>query len=285
MSKHKTKIGWTHQDGFIGETWNPVTGCTPISPGCDNCYAQAMLGRKLPGHSGKGVVCHHDRLDIIKTWKMPRCVFLCSMGDLFHEEVGNQFIALVWLTMARCPQHRFLVLTKRATRMRSLVNDLRSWCYGGSDISLWKGHTWPLPNVALGVSVENQEMADERIPLLLDTPAAMRFVSVEPMIEPVHFEPKWLSWQSKPRVDWAICGGETGAGCRTMKAEWAFDLKKQCWLAGQWCRVGLDEDGGYEDRTVPFYFKQMSKKAAIPVGLQIRQFPVWPPATDAGEEA
>jgi len=209
-----TKIEWCQNpDGTPGETWNPVTGCSKVSAGCANCYAERMV-KRLAGRFGYpennpfAVTLQEDRLEQPLRWTKPRGVFVCSMGDLFHEDVGDLALQLVFSIMASASEHTFYVLTKRPERMRQWVRRLR-WVRGvlplelppfraphlltcvaapQPDIDVEKAGGVPLEvdwvpsNVWLGVSVENQAAADERIPLLLDTPAAVRFVSCEPLL-------------------------------------------------------------------------------------------------------
>lgn len=220
----KTKIEWaTH-------TWNPVTGCSPVSEGCQNCYA-ARMAKRLAGRSGYPkddpfrVTFHPDRLAQPLKWKKPSRIFICSMGDLFHEEVPFNDIACILGIMAACQHHTFMVLTKRPANMLEFFKWLGRMAEGKSMIEVfphdshgWRcrhllkaaalGATengkiavhslegWPLPNVWLGVTAENQARADERIPILLQIPAAKRFVSIEPMLGPVDIA-RWLliSWQ------------------------------------------------------------------------------------------
>lgn len=242
-----TTIEWTDQ------TWNPTTGCDRVSPGCDNCYALTMAKRlKAMGSEkyqrdgdprtsgpGFGVSVHEDALTLPFSWRKPRKVFVNSMSDLFHAEVQDEFIAEVFSVMARTPQHTYQVLTKRHARMRSLLNrpSFRD------NLAMW-GQPWPLPNVWLGVSVENQHWADIRIPALLDTPAAVRFISAEPLLGPVDLhryvgEPSGLSGDWTRLLDWVIAGGESGRGARPMNPYWPADIAEQCSAAG-----------------VPFLFKQ-----------------------------
>ncbi len=221
-----TKIEW------CDETWNPVTGCSPASDGCKNCYASRMIGRNLPhmGHEGpfSRVQFHPDRLDQPLRWKKPRRIFVCSMGDLFHEDVKEEWINSVLRVAADTTRHTFMLLTKRPGRMSAYLN-----------------RKWDIPkNVWLGVTAENQATFDERIPILLQTPAAKRFVSVEPMLGPVDlgvYGHRMGSPKSAIRgvIDWVIVGGETGPGARPMHPDWARGLRDQCQAAG-----------------VPFFFKQ-----------------------------
>lgn len=264
-------------------SWNPVSGCTPISEGCQNCYAKRMANR-LRGRCGYPadepfkVTLHKDRLEEPLRWKKPRRVFVCSMGDLFHENVPFEYIAKVWQTMNNAEQHTFLVLTKRPKRMAEFLS-LLAWYNHDREVEpaeavLGTGGKYTLPNVCLGVTVENQAYADERIPILLQIPAAVRFISVEPMLGSVDVsyylsycgscnapinkkDPSWrwngICWEHKcpsnhPQlgyfaaytgVDWVICGGETGPGARPMHPDWVQSLRDQC-----------------RDARVPFFFKQ-----------------------------
>lgn len=236
-----TKIEWTN------ETWNVVTGCSKISPGCAHCYADRM-SKRLAGRCrypaaphNFDVTLHPDRLEEPLRWKKPRRVFVVSMGDLFHDDVPDEFIDRVFTVMGRkCPNHTFQVLTKRPERMLE-------WHKRYCD-AMMRGENSPYPNVWLGVTAENQEQADKRIPVLLQTPAAVRFVSVEPMLGPVDLS-EWLGithdeyygkWTVDERgcisgkwwPDWVICGGETGPGARPMHPDWARSLRDQCQAAG-----------------------------------------------------
>ena len=262
----KTSIEWTDA------SWNPVVGCTEVSPGCANCYAARLAStrlKNLPDYKGLAAKlkseiqfpnCHphgipegkvqprwtgetrllRDRLEEPLHWRTPRRIFVCDMGDLFHETMDKPDIWPIFEVMQRCPQHTFQVLTKRADRMRAFVN---AWC---ADRPM-------LPNVWLGVSVENQHFANERIPLLLETPAAVRFLSCEPLLGDIdllkadaraHALCGYYSSETKENrplglLHWVICGGESGSGARPMHPDWARSLRDQCVAAG-----------------VPFLFKQ-----------------------------
>lgn len=231
MAEHSA-IEWTDA------TWNPVTGCTKVSPACANCYIE----RTIPFRTKRRVFVkghiplefHRNRLSQPLNWAYPRMVFVNSLSDLFHPDVPATFIAEVFAVMQRTPQHTYQVLTKRADRMLHLLGD------PPSDVA------WPLPNVWLGVSVENQTLADARIPLLLQTPAAVRFLSCEPLLGPLNLT-GYVSLNGKcfnsagytDSLDWVIAGGESGPRVRPTRIEWARSLRDQCVAAG-----------------VPFFWKQ-----------------------------
>lgn len=235
----KSRIEWTDR------VWNPTTGCTKVSAGCANCYAEREAGRWWGYRKFSDVRCHPDRLDIPIYWKKPVRIFVDSMSDLFHDDVPDEFIEKVWLIMMHSPRHTFQILTKRPKRMLDFVTT-----------KLYPGETKPHFNcrhIWLGVSVEDQKTADERIPLLLETSAAVRFVSVEPMLGHIDllqsvFQPgAWsdINLAVLPSaiktvgIDWVICGGESGPNARPMHPDWARSLRDQCVKAN-----------------VPFFFKQ-----------------------------
>jgi protein gp37 len=262
-----TKIEWTE------ETWNPITGCTKVSPGCTHCYAERMA-RRLAGRYGYpeaphqfDVTLHEDRLEQPFSWRKPTTGFVCSMGDLFHRDVPDEWIDRVWATMLLCPQHTFQVLTKRAERLPRYLSRIEhdpdfpntSLRYARvlqaarvirakrpdllrvpiSDPAICPGR-----NIWLGVTAEDQLRADERIPLLLQAPAAIRFVSIEPMLGPVDLrQAHEMAYDhgvpATRRLSWVICGGETGPGARPVHPDWVRDLRDQCVAAG-----------------VPFFFKK-----------------------------
>ncbi|MGE0725866.1 MAG: phage Gp37/Gp68 family protein [Alphaproteobacteria bacterium] len=314
----KSQIEWTDA------TWNPIVGCSVISPGCTNCYAMRQAARiekmNPTGGSGSNYVNHYDgttrpskagpvwtgkiavaRDDLFLkplSWRRPRMIFVNSMGDLFHEAIPDAAIDRAFAVMALAPQHTFQLLTKRAARMRAYMTSrsgddhLTAWAMAHPRGSLpitahevtarhWpvatEEHrrlyratrpTFPLPNVSLGVSAEDQARADERIPELLATPAAARFVSAEPLLGAVDFTalafpkscdcvghaPTLDALQATAycagccegperldlgRLDWIIVGGESGPGARPMHPDWARSIRDQCAAAG-----------------VPFFFKQ-----------------------------
>jgi len=238
-----TKIEWTRgDDGTAGATWNPVTGCDEVSAGCDHCYAEtfAERWRGIPGHhfeNGFDVTLRPERLDAPLRWRKPKRIFVNSMSDLFHESVPEAFIAGVFAVMAAAGQHTFQLLTKRHGRMRSLLSRGELGSDGFPDMveeamaefthaSL---DTWPLPNVWLGVSAEDQQWWDIRVPALLETPAAVRFVSAEPLLGPIDMR---LAGGGDPAPDWLIVGGESGPGSRPMAVEWVRDMLAQCHRPG-----------------------------------------------------
>ncbi len=260
MSEHST-IEWTDA------TWNPVTGCTKVSEGCRNCYmARTVPRQKLDPWK---VTLHPDRLEIPLHWRRPRKIFVNSLSDLFHEDVPDAFIDQVFFTMGQCSAivkrwtsrycHTFQILTKRPQRMRDYFIGVEKrkpkW------LGLRGLLDFHLRNVWLGVSVEDQATADERIPLLLQTPFAVRFVSVEPLLGSVSL--RWLSAfpESAPytaehpsghtdhldglrRLDWIIVGGESGPGARPMHPDWVRSIREQCQAAN-----------------VPLFFKQWGEWA------------------------
>jgi protein gp37 len=208
------------------------------------------------------VMTHEDRLDQPLRWTKPRKVFVNSMSDLFHEDVPDAFIDRVFAVMALAPQHTFQILTKRAERMREYMSGRRTR-RGDRAVRpherraprIAKGsYSWPLPNVWLGVSVENQHFADERIPLLLQTPAAVRFISAEPLLGPVDLA-HWLDDipSGSRRLDWVIVGGESGPGARPFDLAWARSIVQQCQAAG-----------------VPVFVKQLGASAATPATYSCR---------------
>jgi protein gp37 len=220
----RSTIEWTEA------TWNPVTGCDRVSPGCDHCYALTLAARlKAMGSPkyqydgdprtsgpGFGVTLHPDELAVPRRWRRPRRVFVNSMSDLFHPRVPAEFIAEVFAVMAATPQHSYQVLTKRPKRARSLLRNL---------------NTPPLRNVWVGVSVEDDQRTD-RVTVLRETPAAIRFLSCEPLLGP-------LPSLDLDGIDWVIVGGESGPEARRMREAWVTEIRDNCLDAG-----------------IPFFFKQ-----------------------------
>ena len=321
-------------------TWNPVTGCTKVSPGCAHCYAEGVATRFWPTRYPKienvepnrcgtliltkrprqftDVMTHADRLDQPLRWKKPRKVFVNSMSDLFHEDVPDAFIDQVFAVMALAPRHTFQILTKRAERMREymnapgrvdrvadvigfgespgthrvpyehrsdVANHLLGKCIAGKSVSGLP--VWPLPNVWLGVSVENQRFADERIPLLLQTPAAVRFISAEPLLGPIDVRPYmpnklWNdlpSWK-EPELEWVIVGGESGPGARPMQLEWAESVVVQCrgarvpvfvkQLGSSWRGISFRVADGINQRITD---RKGGDPSEWPEDLRVREFP------------
>lgn len=290
----KTRIEWTEA------TWNPITGCSLASPGCTNCYAMQLAGTRMKHHaSRKGLTresggrpkwtgevrFNREWLDQPLRWKRPRMIFVCAHGDLFHENVPDEWIDEVFAVMALCPQHTFQVLTKRSARMREYLSGNCAANYVAVDPEgkFKAQEAWPLPNVWLGVSVEDQQRADERIPDLLATPAAVRWLSCEPLLGAVDLtaiqaprycaedhETDWkfnslihgsdCYWYDcgdgftdggdgpyrEHGIDWVVAGGESGPGARPMHSDWVRSLRDQC---------AADD--------VPFFFKQWGQWAPV----------------------
>ena len=220
----ESKIEWTQM------TWNPVTGCTKISAGCKHCYAERMAKRlQAMGveryRNAFKVALHEDLVDLPLHWKQPRLVFVNSMSDLFHEKVPADFIRRVFATMEHCPQHNFQILTKRSGRLRELAHNL----------------PWPA-NVWMGVSVEDGRVTG-RMGDLRQVPAAIRFLSCEPLIGP-------LENLDLDGIHWVIVGGESGPKARPMNPAWVESIYAQCREAGvpfffkQWGGVRKDLTGG-----------------------------------------
>ena len=223
-----TKIEWAH------ETWNPVSGCTPISEGCQNCYAKRMANR-LRGRYGYDkddpfkITLHPSQFYKLDKWKKPRMIFVVSMGDLFHPDVPADWIDQVVMAADAHPQHTFLFLTKRPQRMSH----------------------WRFPdNAWIGVTAENKKRYHERWSVLMKIPATVHFVSVEPMLNYININ------QFLEKPDWVICGAETGPGARPMNPEWVSDLFDQCNIA-----------------EIPFFFKKESKGLPVPNYIKVREYP------------
>lgn len=262
-----TTIEWTDA------TWNPITGCTLVSEGCRHCYAATLAATRLKNHPSRTglarinaageakftgeVRLNKDWLDQPLRWGRPRRIFVCAHGDLFHEAVPDEWIDHVFAVMALAPQHTFQVLTKRPERAREYLSSLLrefgqlvGWTVrfrdaarkAGAllgDLSSIRATTWPLPNVWIGTSVEDEATADARIPHLLATPAAVRFVSAEPLLGPV-------SGVDLSGIHWVIVGGESGKHARPMHPDWARSLRDQCVSA-----------------EVPFFFKQWGEWVSV----------------------
>jgi protein gp37 len=284
-----TKIEWTDA------TWNVINGCSVTSPGCTNCYAMRLAGTRMKSHPTRAGLTVDSKAGPVWTgevrfnekvllqplrWRRPRRIFVCAHGDLFHDAVPDDWIDRVFAVMALAPQHQFQVLTKRPQRMRAwfdrydaahdhncadMVADAIAALQGRPDAGGADRRgpdDWPLPNVWLGVSVEDQARADERIPDLLATPAAVRWLSCEPLLGPVDLTglgrvtagPFNALTGAAPfhpthdfgSIDWVVAGGESGPGARPMNPAWARQLRDACAQAG-----------------TPFLFKQWGEWVAV----------------------
>lgn len=338
----KTGIQWTDA------TWNPTRGCRRVSPGCVNCYAEKVAARfcgdglpyegliRLGKWNGEARFVP-DKLDLPLRWRKPRRIFVDSMSDLFYEGFTDDQIAAVFGVMAACPQHTFQVLTKRTDRalkwFERVARDARTCNAGrGMDVPAFclahaQRHSaagalamnvaetyarpWPLPNVWIGASVENQEYADKRIPDLLKIPAAVRFVSYEPALGPVDFR-KWLDWQeyrkcshchainpdglrcitcglpglAYPAIDWIIVGGESGTGARPFDMAWARSMLEQA-RDGEQCGrkpavfvkqlgarpMGRDCEHGRSGQPCRFNDPKGGDMSEWPEDLRVREWP------------
>lgn len=296
-----TTIEWTD------ETWNPTTGCDRVSPGCDHCYALPMAKRLKAMEAGRidlellplsrakyqtdgdphtsgpgfGIAMHERELAAPLRWSRPRKVFVNSMSDLFHAGVTDEFLARVFAVMAATPHHTYQILTKRHGRMRSLLRSdafrvltkdahVRMQLSGVLPYRPLVINVWPLKNVWLGVSVEDQKRADLRIPALIETPAAVRFLSCEPLLGPVSLS-RWLIPADFPRhigasgpvyasgtrflnkgIGWVIAGGESGPRARPVEPDWIRLLRDQCAPA-----------------CVPFFFKQWGGRTPKTSGREL----------------
>lgn len=238
-----TKIEWADA------TWNPITGCSKISEGCEHCYAERMI-KRFPKIYPNGFMptFHENRLEAPLKWKKPKRIFVCSMGDLFHENVHIEWVYKVFDVMKRCPQHTFLLLTKRpliaeVTQLGWLENH---------NMSL------PLPNVWLGVTVEHHIHTD-RMAILQRANFAHRFVSLEPLLSTIHIGLYLFAsaYDGRP-IEWVIVGGETGPGARPMKPEWIRYIRDEC-----------------VKREIPFFFKKWGagNSSRILDGQEWNEFP------------
>ena len=278
----QSKIEWTEK------VWNPVIGCSKVSAGCKNCYAETMSNRlammggslqedtwaayseilrfdydnpKYPNGLAKGfngkIKIMYDRISQPLHWKKPSMIFVNSMSELFHEKISFNIIDSIFANMEICKQHTFQILTKRPQRAIEYFK--------------WRLSQYPqtYDNVWLGVSVENQATANERIPLLLQTPATVRWISVEPMLEKIKIRntniiPLKFSWLKSTGIDWVVVGCESGHNRRECKLEWVEDIIEQC-----------------KQANVPAFVKQIQIKGIVeknienfPEHLQIRQYPL-----------
>ncbi len=325
-----TAIQWTDK------TWNPVRGCSRVSPGCDNCYAMKVAHRfSGPGYPYEGLTTLRkgradwsgiarfvpEMLDAPLRWRQPARIFVNSMSDLFHHSVTNEEIAAVFGVMAACSQHTFQVLTKRADRMREWfgwvnrdapIHPAVDTCVHAAERVIGRTITgqfapWPLSNVWLGVSAEDQQRADERIPHLLAAPAAVRFVSAEPLLGPLdltrYMWPTHWSWDARFKspeealaagsfaekrrqclvsaharfIDWVIVGGESGPGARLADLAHHRSIIEQCRAAGvavfhkQAGANVIDSDFGLHPLTLRD--RKGGDPAEWPPDVRVRQFP------------
>lgn len=291
-----TKIEWTEK------TWNPVVGCTKVSPGCQNCYAERMAFRlgcmnpmskyrevisykPLPAHWNGQVCCDEKSLEIPLHWRTPRMIFVCSMSDLFHESVPFEFIDKVIETTEVTPWHTYQILTKRPERMLEYFK----WRFNNADqhtLDNTKAVQWRinhnientslvLPNLWLGVTAENQEMADKRIPILLQIPAAVRFVSIEPMLGDMDIS--WIWRNHDPLtdnvIDWAIVGGESGPKARLCKNEWIRNIVEQCKSASVPVFIKQIHKLEYQKSKKTIKAKVVKDINLFPPDLRIREYP------------
>lgn len=293
MADHSL-IEWTDA------TWNPITGCTVVSPGCTNCYAMRLAGTRLKHHPSRAgltidtkagpvwngeVRLNRQWLHQPSDWKKPRMIFVCAHGDLFHESVPDQWLLDVLTVMAVNGHHTFQVLTKRSNRARQflsrpdLLEDIYANWYGFSD-GAREVQSWPLHNVWIGVSAEDQARAEERVPDLLATPAAVRFLSAEPLLGPIdltaicaghyfidairgrkyHDAPDGVASATEAcaALDQVIVGGESGRGARPVHPDWVRWMRNDC------------AEGG-----VPFFFKQWG--SYLPAGQMMSNGRLWSP--------
>lgn len=308
----RTHIEWTDA------TWQIITGCDVLSPGCTNCYAMRLAGTRLRHHPTRAGLTRQTKagpvwngevrfnealLDQPLRWRKPRRIFVCAHGDLFYEKVPDAWIDRVFAVMALCPQHTFQVLTKRAARMREYIprpaplTDLMSTAkliFPDRDHREIYKRNWPLPNVWLGVSVEDQTRADERIPLLLDTPAAVRWISAEPLLGPVDFEGMWIDFPDPgmhvnmlERLDWVVAGGESAQNKpgRPMHPDWVRSLRDQCRAVGvafnfkQWGDVQPGSDLHYDKHT----FCMDREGRTVPAPARAGDFPKGSSSADGWE--
>lgn len=278
-------MGGTSGIEWTDATWNPVSGCMKVSDGCKNCYAERLFPRAYASAAAAGrkftdVVLHHDRLGIPLQWRRKRMVFVNSMSDLFHADVPDEFIERALTTTAHA-QHVFQILTKRPERMREVM---RRW----TDMN---GR--PQPNLWLGVSVEDQATANARIPLLLQTPAAVRFVSAEPLLGPVDvtnylrpFVVRQASNGLNEKLDWVVVGGESGRKARPCNVAWIRSIKDQCMAAGVPVFVKQlgarpydgeepdhDPNGADEPRWMHLKDRKGGDMEEWPLDLRVREYP------------
>lgn len=234
-----TKIEWTDA------TWNPVTGCSVVSPGCTHCYAMKLAGTRLAHHPSRAGLTRDTKAGPVWNgtlrfneewltqplhWKRPRMVFVCAHGDLFHEDLPDEWLDKIFAVMDQAKHHRFQVLTKRSQRMRDYIRfryelPPHIMAFYDDEAGAEPKRGWQPPkNVWLGVSAEDQERWDQRVKDLRETPAAVRFVSAEPLLGPIN--------DDMHKLHWVIVGGESGRGARPMHPDWARQIQDACAAAG-----------------------------------------------------
>lgn len=264
---------------WCDETWNPLTGCTRVSDGCKNCWAFELHDRRHRAYlDGKKLAPQYaqpfsevqmleERLEQPSRWRKPRRIFVNSMSDLFHPAVHDLFRSDVFGVMDATPRHTYIILTKRPQEMLDWFNRIKHPREVGA-VQKWsmgidqKTEVWPLPNVILGISAENQKTLDARTPLLFQTPAAARAISLEPLLGPVDCTGALLL---EPPLDWLIVGGESGPKARPMHPDWPLAVAAQCRAAG-----------------VPFFCKQSGAWRPKSWGARATNGRRWGTLTTAG---
>jgi protein gp37 len=244
-------------------TWNPFIGCVKVSAGCKHCYAERLVNGRLRGHFGTLDVKGDDRWTQPLRWQRPRRIFVTSLSDPFWDQVPTDLVDRMFAVMALAPRHTFQLLTKRADRMRAYLTDpqteariILAAIEFAANPGLKLSMAWPLANVHLGVSTENNDTLNQRAAILLDTPASVHWLSMEPLLGPTPDLRGWLGgdfWRSsapeiRNRIDWVVAGGESGPGARAMDPAWVRELRDQCQAAG-----------------VPFLFKQWGEFAPVTI--------------------
>lgn len=257
---NKTKIEWTDA------RWNPITGCTKVSQGCKNCYAETIAKRFWKDRKFTDIRMHPERLQQPMKWKKTQMVFVNSMSDLFHEDVDFQFIIEVFHVMKKCPHIIFQILTKRADRLVEFMNDCAYNPYGDP--------FEPLPNVWIGVSVEDQKTADKRIPNLLKIPAAVHWISAEPLLDKIDLEKHLYPTRKGRMIKWVVVGGESGSKARPIHPDWVREIRNVCIDAdvsfffkqwGEWCPA----DGNIESCEITYLCGELQNgmETAVPLGM------------------
>lgn len=239
-------VEWTEWPGYRGDSWNPISGCTPVSEACERCWAKAV-SRRFGWNPEFKVMPHYEKFDNPLHWRRPRAVFVVDMGDLFHELVPDADIHRIFETIRRSSRHLFFICTKRPKRMI----DFLAFHYTVTDFNSTFPHVW------WGVTAENQQRLNERLPLLLQVPSKNRYISAEPLLGPLEIGPIGM-------LKWIIVGGESGRGCRPMDLDWARNIRDQCAEAG-----------------VAYYFKQIGgfpdpkhRNKALLDGKLYKEFPL-----------